>query len=64
MKDVPEDSLGAFEIDLYCLKPAQQVDYGVTVPTKTMAGGMISVDNGIVKAFEPADITYFKGTGQ
>jgi len=64
MKDVPEDSLGAFDIDLYCLKPAQQVDYGVTVPTKTMAGGMISVGNGIVKAFEPADITYFKGTGQ
>jgi len=63
-KDVPEDSLGAFDIDLYCLKPAQQVDYGVTVPTKTMAGGMISVDNGIVKAFEPAAITYFKSTGQ
>jgi len=64
MKDVPEDSLGAFDIDLYCLKTAQQVDYGVTVPTKTMAGGMVSVGNGIVKAFEPADIIYFKATGQ
>mmetsp|Transcript_26342 Transcript_26342/g.30099 ORF Transcript_26342/g.30099 Transcript_26342/m.30099 type:complete len:402 (-) Transcript_26342:185-1390(-) len=59
MKDVPQDSLDDFDIDLYCLAPAQQVDYGTTNPALTMRGGMIAQGNGIVTASDPAHSTYF-----
>jgi len=59
VKDVPQDSLDDFDIDLYCLLPAQQVDYGTTNPSLTMRGGMIAQGNGVVTAYDPADATYF-----
>jgi len=59
VKDVPQDSLDDFDIDLYCLAPAQQVDYGTTNPTLTMRGGMIAQGNGVVTASVPAEATYF-----
>jgi len=59
VKDVPQDSLDDFDINLYCLAPAQQVAYGTTKPTATMTGDMVAQGNGIVTASNPADATYF-----
>jgi len=59
VKDVPQDSLDDFDMDHYCLLPAQQVDYGTTKPTTTMRGGMVALGNGIVTASDPADVTFF-----
>jgi len=59
VKDVPQDSLDDFDIDLYCLALVQQVDYGTTKPTTTMKGGMVALGNGIVTASDPADITFY-----
>jgi len=59
VKDVPQHSLDDFDIDLYCLEPAQQVDYGTTKPTATMTGDMVALGNGIVTASDPVDVTFF-----
>jgi len=60
-KDVPEGSLDDFDIDLYCLAPAQQVELGVTVPTMSLEGDLVPfLGNDVVKALGPADIALFR----
>jgi len=65
VKGVPKESLDDFDIDLYCLKKDEQVEYGVTISATTINGDMDAVQsNDVIKAFDPAEVTYYKSTAQ
>lgn len=60
VKDVPEDSLDNFDVDVYCLKFNEQVG-NLDVPTFSRKGDFRVVQGhaGIFKASDPAEITYY-----
>jgi len=61
VKDVPEDSLDNFNVDVYCLKFNEQFGKGVDVPTFSRKGDFRVVQShaGMFKASDPAETTSY-----
>jgi len=59
--DVPKDSLDEFMLNLYCRKEGAPIDIENDVPTVTLTGNMLSLQNGIIQRTGPG-FRYFKSS--
>jgi hypothetical protein len=59
-RNIPQESLNNFKLDLYCVTDPRQIFLGInyTLPTTTLNGSMVFIDDGIVSR-TAKNFTYF-----
>eukprot|EP00588_Corethron_pennatum_P029921 CAMPEP_0194323868 /NCGR_PEP_ID=MMETSP0171-20130528/26010_1 /TAXON_ID=218684 /ORGANISM="Corethron pennatum, Strain L29A3" /LENGTH=604 /DNA_ID=CAMNT_0039082611 /DNA_START=46 /DNA_END=1860 /DNA_ORIENTATION=- len=64
--NVPEDSLENFEIDIYCIKRGQEIDFDDDKPTYTIGYGLVPVDppGTLVRPGMDPDMFYYRTSSE